>query len=308
MTATTWDPNNKAAGITLTGGSLIATAASGTNPAVLATRSISGPSYWEVTCTTLALTMAIGIACGRLNTGNGLLIGNDAVSQGVGFLNNGTVRLNNATLATIQTYAAGNVIGIAYNPQARLIWFRNDAGNWNNDVIGNQNPVGNVGGIDVSAMVLGTLYPAFAASTTTGAGTANFTGAFANAAPTGYITLDTLAAGGRAAELNTAGNTHDGPVRQDPVAGYNQVGAWLGGYGPLSGSLHIAGNVKELGVNAASKRVLLFDGKNGEKIGEVLSDASGNFTMPALGRATTIVIALDPTTYDALVFDRVIPL
>jgi hypothetical protein len=306
MAATTWDPNNKAAGITLSGSNLVATAASGTNPGVFATRALSGPSYWQVTATTIASTMSIGIANRSWNNANSLLVGNDANS--LGWLNNGTVRQNNATLATIATYVQGDVVEVAVNPQARLFWGRVNGGNWNNDVIANQNPVGNVGGIDFSGMAFGTLLPAFAASTTTGAGTAVFTSGFAHTAPTGYLSVDTSAAVSIAAEITGSGATHDGPARQDPVSIANQRTPWLGGYGSLSGSLNIAGNMKEAGVAVSGRRVLLFDRASGEKVGEVLTDGSGNFTMPALGRAKTIVVALDGTTYNAQVFDNVVPL
>ncbi len=294
MAATTWDTTAKAAGITLSGGNLIAT------------RALSGPSYWQVTCTTLASTMSIGFANRSWNNANSLLVGNDANS--LGYLNNGTVRLNNATLATIATYGAGDAVEIAVNPQAKLFWGRVNGGNWNNDVIGNQNPVGNVGGIDYSAMPFGTLLPAFAASTTTGAGTAVFTSGFAHTPPTGYLSVDTNAALGIAAEITGSGATHDGPARQDPTSGTQQKVPWLSGYGSLAGTLNIAGNMKQLGVNISGKRVLVFDRANGEKIGEALTDGSGNFSIPAMGRAKTLVVALDDPTYNAAVFDEVIPL
>jgi hypothetical protein len=304
MAATTWDSITKAAGITLSGGSLVATAASGTNPGCFATRTLTGPSYWEVASTVIASTMGIGFANRLWNDASGTLLGGDA--NGLAYRNDGTVRLNNVTLATIAAYVAGNSIGTAVNPQARLCWFRVGAGGWNNDVIGNQNPVGNVGGIDFSSMGFGTLLPAFGASTTTGAGTAIFTSGFANAAPSGYITVDTCGALGVAAELTSSAAQHDGPARQDPVTTHEQKSIYLGGYGPLAGTLNIAGVVQENSANVA-KRVLVFD-RNGEKIGEATSNAStGVYSIPGKGRSKVFVVALDDPTYNALLFDEVIP-
>lgn len=306
MAATTWDPNAKAAGITLSGSNLVATAASGTNPGVFATRALSGPSYWEITATAIASTMGVGVASRAWNDANSTLPGNDANNNSLGYLQDGTVRLNGATLATLATYAVGNVVRVAINPQARLAWFAVGAGGWNNDVIANQNPVGNVGGINISSMAWDTLLPVFGASTTTGAGTAAFSSAgWTFTAPSGFSSPDTCNAAGTAAGTTT----RDGPARQDPMVGPTKQGhAFLGGYGPLSGSAAVAGTVEQSST-AIAKRVLLFDRVSAEKIGETVSNGgSGDYSIPALGRGKTIVIALDDPSYNALILDEVIPI
>jgi hypothetical protein len=201
-----------------------------------------------------------------------------------------------------------------------------DGGNWNNDVIGNQNPVGNVGGIDFSSMAFDTLLPVFGASTTTGAGTANFTGSFAHTAPTGYISVDTSSALGHAAELTSSTPPHDGPARQDPVTVNAQktgfgtgAGGWYGiskntpstavkQWSPAATATHVSGTITANG-SPVSTKVRAYDHNTGEFLGETLSSAGdGSFSIPALGRASVVVVAMDAPNYNAMVFDTVTPL
>ncbi len=55
---------------------------------------------------------------------------------------------NTITVATIQSWAAGNVCCFAIDLDAMLIWFRTNGGNWNNNV--SNDPATGVGGIDAS--------------------------------------------------------------------------------------------------------------------------------------------------------------
>jgi hypothetical protein len=188
MPATTWDDTLKsAAGMTLSGGSLTATATAAAS--VGATQNCTGPTYFQVTIgTAIATSQQVGMVTRRANFGTTLL-GNDA-NLSIGYHSGGTVRINNAVVTTIQTFAANAVVDVAYNPNAKLIWFRTNNGNWNNDVIANQNPAGNVGGIS-TAGVSGPLYPAWGAAATGNNATAKFTSGFTYTPPTGYITVDT---------------------------------------------------------------------------------------------------------------------
>lgn len=191
---TTWDPNNKGAGITLSGGNLVATCTSGTT-GVQANYKISGPVYFELTVgSSLTGIMAIGVA---VQSGFAGQAGSDA--SAVGYYQDGTVKINGSTLSTIATYAATNVISVAFNAKVQKIWFRVNGGNWNNDVIANQNPVGSVGGISTSTLnASGTFCPCWSSSTVTPnqSVTANFSGSFTYTAPTGFITIDTIQSGG----------------------------------------------------------------------------------------------------------------
>ena len=60
----------------------------------------------------------------------------------------------NQTLATLATYAVGDTIGQAVDFSNKKIWWQKNGGNWNNDVIGNQNPATNTGGVSLSSVII----------------------------------------------------------------------------------------------------------------------------------------------------------
>lgn len=319
MAATTWNPNNKSGTVTLSGGNLTATVATLTG-SVAATNAATGPTYFEVTAgASLTGTMAIGLAnrtysAAPLTT----VIGSDLNS--LGYNQAGAVKVNNVTLATIQTFAASDTICVAFDPQYQLIWFRVNGGNWNNDVIGNQNPVGLVGGISTGSMNQGVMFPAWGSTAVTPnqSGTAVFTSGFAQTPPTGYITVDTCAALGIASVKGNAlaSAAQVTPARTDPVTTAEQRCFWRGqdfGYklytplGPTTGTPAVSGTVLELG-SPVAKTVRLYDRAGGQLLGETTSDPStGAFSIPALDRSNTYVVAFDPPTFNALVYDAVVP-
>lgn len=53
----------------------------------------------------------------------------------------------------VGTATVGDNIGMATDFDNKKIWFRKNGGNWNNDVIGNQNPASNTGGVSISAIM-----------------------------------------------------------------------------------------------------------------------------------------------------------
>lgn len=316
MPATTWDANNKSAGFALSGGNLVAT--SSALATVAATRALTGPTYFEITVTTLTGTISIGLVNRSYNMASGTILGTDL--NGIGYKSSGVVVINNATVATLAAYAQGNVIGVAVDVQNRLIWFRVGAGNWNNDVIANQNPVGSVGGISYAGMTLGTLLPAGGCSATGAVLTANFTGAFANAAPTGYITADTCAATAvngdvpKAAGYSTVGGgTYHGvatsiAARAGSLGMGRSVAPNGGAFTPAGPVATIAGVTEENGALVNGKTVMLFDAASGLLLGSAVSAGAGAFSIPALGRGNVLAVAFDPTTYQAIAFDRLTPL
>ncbi len=83
---------------------------------------------------------------------------------------------------------AGMVLGVAYDPDTRKVWFRVNGGNWNNDVIGNQNPATGTGGVVADGTykprVCVTSAQAVGATTTLNHGNGT---AFAAAAPAGFV-------------------------------------------------------------------------------------------------------------------------
>lgn len=184
--ATTFDPGAKGSNVALSGGNLTATGSGAGS--VGATHTFSGKTYFEVTPTNTTGTPAIGIASRVFGFSSAVNLGTSTTS--VAFLANGQVLYNNAALTTIQTYAGTNVIGVAFDPIGKLIWFRTGPGSWNNS--GTADPASGAGGIDLSSTAFagGTIVPAVGFSATGTAMTAAFA-TFANTAPTGFLSIDT---------------------------------------------------------------------------------------------------------------------
>lgn len=188
---TTFDPANKSANITLSGGNLVATSTStpvNGNSVCTIRSQTSGAYYFETAATTLtgvAGNFGVGLANATFPiAADTFFLGGDANS--IGYYDSGFVTLNALTVATIATFVQGSVIGVAYNKGVNRIWFRVGAGGWNNNILANQNPATNTGGIDISAIV-GAVFPAICLSVNADVATANFGAtAFANAAPAGY--------------------------------------------------------------------------------------------------------------------------
>lgn len=87
-------------------------------------------------------------------------------------------------VATLATYTSGDIIDVAVNLDARLVWFRKNGGNWNGS--GTANPATGVEGLDISA-VTGNIYPSAILYSINSQVTANFGGsAYTHAAPSGF--------------------------------------------------------------------------------------------------------------------------
>ena len=190
--ATTWDPANHNAGITLTNGNLTATG-SGGNQTGIATGSITTAQrfYWEVTIN--AQGGSTGVGLGNSSFATASFLGGDGNSLCYFF--SGSVFNGGSGIASIASFTTGAIIGVAYDFNAKLVWFTLNGTTWNNDVIGNQNPaVGSqVGGINPPALA-GDLFPAYSVGNTE-----QVTGKFTNAGlaysiPTGFSTFDTASA------------------------------------------------------------------------------------------------------------------
>lgn len=181
---TTWNLADKSSFIDLSGGNLSTTGlASLVDGNVRANvGATTGKKYFEVTVNVKAGNVAVGIAAGNatLNT----YIGSD--NNSISFFSTNPVLLNNATILTFSSYSVANVVCVAADLDANKIWFRIDGGNWNNDIIGNQNPVGAVGGLSF-AVLTGFRYPAINHNTTSDKMTANFgASAYAQTPPVGF--------------------------------------------------------------------------------------------------------------------------
>jgi len=188
MANTVWNGSDKSASVTLTGSNLIATSgAAGTFGVRAADKQITGKFYWEVTCNIITAA----------NTGIGIMSPSASLSAGFftsgftgscGLIRTGLIYLDgtNTAAAAFGTIANGTVVGIAFDVDARLIWFRLGAGgNWNNNAA--YSPVTGTGGVLTK---LGLGIPAFPAAIFTANGdqtTANFgDSAFVGAVPSGF--------------------------------------------------------------------------------------------------------------------------
>lgn len=188
--AATFSTSSKSTAVTLSNSNLTATVSSSTG-VVAATVNISGKTYFELTHgTTLSGTASLGLIRLGAQTYSTTLIGGDSSSTGVGYRSTGAVYLNNTTSTTLATFTVSNNIGVAFDPTLKLVWFRVNGGNWNNDVIANQDPANGIGGIDISS-IGGTLTAGWSASATASATFLPDSGTWVYSAPTGFYGLST---------------------------------------------------------------------------------------------------------------------
>lgn len=188
MANTTWNPSDKTANCTLTGGNLIATsAAAGTNGARAVDKQITGKFYWEYTYNVNAgASTGSGCMAPWAIITQGFTTGSTAIGT-FGLTHVGTVYVDGSpTLGGFGTIANGTVVCIAVDADARLVWFRlGAAGNWN--TVASSNPAAGVGGVAIS---LGRGVPLFPACVLAGNAeqiTANFgDSAFVGAVPAGF--------------------------------------------------------------------------------------------------------------------------
>lgn len=179
---TTWSTTDKS-NTNLTNGNLTATssAINGSGRASSAGQS-SGKYYWEYTYVNVSQTTT---GAGFGSTGAALPI-NTTQAGATGLGGGGGMFVNGVSQGSLSTRANGDVIGIAVDLTANLIWYRiAPSGNWNNS--GTANPATGVGGFNISALTK-PLVPTFYLSTATGqALTANFgKTAFSGAVPSGF--------------------------------------------------------------------------------------------------------------------------
>lgn len=301
MAATTLNSGQKSPNITLSGGSLVATS-SGTG-GVKATRPLTGKAYFEGTITTLTGTPSIGIAAQSWTN----IFDLGSQNNTLGYLSSGAVKCNGFTIATIATYAAGNIICCAIDPLNKLAWFRvGTSGNWNNS--GTADPATGVGGIDFGTNLTlpDTFYPAVEASLTGTVWTMNFSSP-AGVVPTGFAIVDTIG------YTKAMATTPTFPLPGALPAAYGFRAAPMPksqtalGYFNGTTITKVSGVTKEGGSPIASKKVEVYDRITGELLGTTISDGSGAWEVPCLGRPAVRVVGSDPTTYNSVVFDNVAP-
>lgn len=185
--ATTWNPADKSASLTLSGGDLVATA--GANN--LGVRSIAAVGagqkvYMEYVPTVNAndQQFGFGLATRTLTTFLGSNEGGVSKSFGVRYLGNYLDFSSADNNAAMPSWTTGNRVGIAYDDGAKLFWSRVNGGAWSNS----GDPAAGTGGRAVS--VSGTLYACLYIGFSTEVTTARFASTeWVDAAPSGFTQL-----------------------------------------------------------------------------------------------------------------------
>lgn len=300
LTGTRLDAFFKTVGnIGISGRALVATsyAAGG----VRANRVPTAPFYFEATITTLTGTPQVGIAGPSWDNSTALGTG----ANTIGYQPSGAVRTNNATLQTIAAYVAGDRIGVAVDPAARLIWFRVNNGNWNNS--GAANPATGVGGIDFSATTvnIGTATPAVSASITGTVWTTAFN-TFTDAAPAGFAAVGPVV---QQAIPSASQLAYYAPGLAGGAPNYTAHPQWISrrNFSPAGPITKVSGLCEEAGVPVAGRLVEVFDRVSGDRLDYTYSAVDGSWELVALGRPSVRIVGSDPTTYNSLVYDNVVP-
>lgn len=197
----TWNPADKNANISLSGGNLTATQTSGS------------PSYYDVQATLARTTgkygytvdpgtitvgsassTAFGFASDNLTLTN-YLGNNSGGNVGVGWFGDGSVWTNSAAAlggnAATDFSSASTLCTLMIDIDNKLLWVREGAGNWNNS--GTANPATGVGGISLASITAGSwttgMIPSLTLHGTNDVVTANF-GASAMTLPVGFSSWD----------------------------------------------------------------------------------------------------------------------
>jgi hypothetical protein len=282
---------------------LVATSTAG-SAGVRTRRSLSGPSYFEAIITTLTGTPLVGIANMNWDHSTALGAGNNTI----GYQPSGVVRNNNATLATIAAYVAGDRIGVAVDPANRLIWFRVNNGNWNNNVL--NNPATGVGGIDYSAIVgIGNFAAAVSASITGTVWTTNFSSPV-DTPPAGFSSIDAVGY----TKADSSAQAYYPIPSATTLSPYGLIAPSLPQdisqkqFFPAGPVTHVSGVVQENSVLVPGRRVDVYDRNTGELLGTARSAVDGSWSVACLGRPKVRIVGSDPTTYNSLVYDNVSPI
>jgi len=179
----TWSTTDLA-NVTLSGGNLIATGTNSTAAVRSGNGELTGKFYFEATLTTNSgSNTGIGLTTGATTLST---VGNTPVNSAI-LYRGGNIWLNNANSGTsLGARSNGDIIGIAVDLAADLIWFRvAPSGNWNAN--GSANPATGVGGLSCSFLSGVLAYPVATFGVVNDVTTANFGAtAFSGTVPSGF--------------------------------------------------------------------------------------------------------------------------
>lgn len=154
---------------------------------------------------------SVGFANGSWNVNGTYILGADANSIGIRmdgsyFVGGGAIGGGpNGFWAAYNTPQPGDIIDVAIDITADLMWIRRNGGAWNPNIGGTQNPATDTGGISIAA-VTGALFVAGAAAEVGDSITANYGAtSFNYSAPSGYTSWD-----GGGTPASTWDTTHQG--------------------------------------------------------------------------------------------------
>jgi hypothetical protein len=185
ITATTWNPSDKNANISLDASNLIATiGGAGAYKSLRAIASHSaGKYYYELLPTysvATGVTIGVGNASASLSAAAGL-----SGFNSFGYVDGSQNYINSSTILNSYTWVSGDTICIAFDIDHMTMWTRKNASNWNNNP--SANPATNSLGMDVSTLAAGPYFPMASGFTSGDVLTTNFGGsAYAQTPPSGF--------------------------------------------------------------------------------------------------------------------------
>ena len=186
VATTTWNPADKAAGITLSGGNLTAASASGSMVAVRTVSSYSTGKFYSSSVTTSSNNLVAMSIC---NATYSLTTSPLATLNCIGVaLTSGNVFLNSGGICTGAAINVGDVLDVAVDLSAKRHWYRINGGVWFGNGGASPNPATGVNGCDISGIAAGPYYTTVGQATGGATSiTSNFGAtAYTNAAPAGF--------------------------------------------------------------------------------------------------------------------------
>jgi hypothetical protein len=181
---TTWNPSDKSANITLSGGNLTVQASTSSDGAVRSTSSkISGKLYFEIDWTGSSGT---NTGCGICTAAANLSTLGPTSNNGAILYGTGGIWVNGTNLGIGLGSVASGTVCFAIDLTNSRFWTRINAGNWN--ASGTANPATNTGGVNIAALTSSPIYACTTLTSATSANTANFGGStFQQAIPSGFV-------------------------------------------------------------------------------------------------------------------------